>query len=125
MSGRDYVLPEDVHAIAHEVLRHRVLLSYEAEAEGVRPDQVIDRLLVDCSEFASVDYRFLYDEKRHLFVIGYNVTDAQRDTGYYDLLASEVRLCVFAAIAHGQIPQEAWFALGRLLTAHEGPLASI
>ena len=34
-----------VHGIAHEVLRHRVLLSYEAEAEGVRPDQVIDRLL--------------------------------------------------------------------------------
>ncbi|QRP64473.1 MoxR family ATPase [Rhodanobacter sp. FDAARGOS 1247] len=45
LSGRDYVLPEDVHAIAHEVLRHRVLLSYEAEAEGVRPDQVIGRLL--------------------------------------------------------------------------------
>ena len=45
MAGRDYVLPEDVHGIAHEVLRHRVLLSYEAEAEGVRPDQVIDRLL--------------------------------------------------------------------------------
>jgi MoxR-like ATPase len=43
--GRDYVLPEDVHAVAHEVLRHRVLLSYEAEAEGVRPDQVIARLL--------------------------------------------------------------------------------
>lgn len=43
--GRDYVLPEDVHAIAYEVLRHRVLLSYEAEAEGVRPDQVIGRLL--------------------------------------------------------------------------------
>ena len=45
LSGRDYVLPEDVHAIAHEVLRHRVLLSYEAEAEGVRTDQVITRLL--------------------------------------------------------------------------------
>jgi len=45
LSGRAYVLPEDVHAIAHEVLRHRVLLSYEAEAENVRPDQVIDRLL--------------------------------------------------------------------------------
>ncbi|MGP1665529.1 MAG: AAA family ATPase, partial [Rhodanobacter sp.] len=45
LAGRDYVLPEDVHAIAHEVLRHRVLLSYEAEAEGVRSDQVIDRLL--------------------------------------------------------------------------------
>lgn len=45
LAGRDYVLPEDVHAIAHEVLRHRVLLSYEAEAEGVRSDQVIARLL--------------------------------------------------------------------------------
>ena len=45
LSGRDYALPEDVHAIAHEVLRHRVLLSYEAEAEGVRADQVIKRVL--------------------------------------------------------------------------------
>jgi MoxR-like ATPase len=45
LAGRDYAIPEDVHGIAHEVLRHRVLLSYEAEAEGVRPDQVIDRLL--------------------------------------------------------------------------------
>ncbi len=45
LAGRAYVLPEDVHAIAHEVLRHRVLLSYEAQAEGVTPDQVIARLL--------------------------------------------------------------------------------
>ncbi|MEW9573506.1 AAA family ATPase [Rhodanobacter sp. Si-c] len=45
LAGRDYVLPEDVHTIVHEVLRHRVLLSYEAEAEGVRSDQVIARLL--------------------------------------------------------------------------------
>jgi len=45
LAGRDYVLPEDIHSIAHEVLRHRVLLSYEAEAEGVRPDLVIARLL--------------------------------------------------------------------------------
>jgi MoxR-like ATPase len=45
LAGRDYALPEDVHAIAHEVLRHRVLLSYEAEAEGVRSDQVIRRVL--------------------------------------------------------------------------------
>ncbi|WP_333681266.1 MoxR family ATPase [Dyella sp.] len=45
LSGRDFALPEDVHAIAHEVLRHRVLLSYEAEAEGIRSDKVINRLL--------------------------------------------------------------------------------
>lgn len=43
--GRDYALPEDVHAVVHDVLRHRILPSYEAEAEGVSPDQIIDRLL--------------------------------------------------------------------------------
>lgn len=45
LAGRDYVLPDDIHGIAHEVLRHRVLRSYEAEAEGVRIDRVIERLL--------------------------------------------------------------------------------
>ncbi|GAA0714799.1 GH36-type glycosyl hydrolase domain-containing protein [Dokdonella soli] len=83
--------------------------------------QEIERLASACDELARAGYRFLYDEKRHLFAIGYNVSEAQRDTGYYDLLASEVRLGVFAAVAHGQVPQESWFALGRLLTAHEGP----
>ncbi|HEX7342452.1 MAG TPA: MoxR family ATPase [Rhodanobacteraceae bacterium] len=45
LAGRDYTLPDDVQAVAHEVLRHRVLPSYEAEAEGVRSDQIIARLL--------------------------------------------------------------------------------
>lgn len=42
---RDYVTPEDIHAVAYDVLRHRVLLTFEAEAEGVTTDQVIDLLL--------------------------------------------------------------------------------
>jgi MoxR-like ATPase len=45
LEGRDYVLPEDVKAVAPEVLRHRLVLSYEAEAEGVTPDSVVARLL--------------------------------------------------------------------------------
>ena len=45
LAGRDYVTPEDVHAIAPDVLRHRVLLSYEAEAEGVDADRVVAMLL--------------------------------------------------------------------------------
>ncbi|HET7268836.1 MAG TPA: MoxR family ATPase [Oleiagrimonas sp.] len=45
LTGRDYTLPEDIHAVAHEVLRHRVLPSYEAEAGGVRVDDIIGRLL--------------------------------------------------------------------------------
>ncbi|WP_028117484.1 AAA family ATPase [Ferrimonas senticii] len=43
--GRDYVSPEDVQAVAPNVLRHRILLSYQAEAEGIDKDQVIQRLL--------------------------------------------------------------------------------
>jgi MoxR-like ATPase len=45
LSGRDYVTPDDVHAVAPDVLRHRILLSYEAEAEGVTPDAVVAQLL--------------------------------------------------------------------------------
>ena len=45
LNGRDYVSPEDVQAIAHDVLRHRVLISFEAEAEGMDADAVIDALL--------------------------------------------------------------------------------
>jgi MoxR-like ATPase len=45
LAGREFVTPEDVHAIAADVLRHRVLLSYEAEAEGVSADKVITMLL--------------------------------------------------------------------------------
>jgi MoxR-like ATPase len=45
LQGRDYALPEDVHMVAHGVLRHRVLIGYEAEAAGIRSDDVIDRLL--------------------------------------------------------------------------------
>lgn len=45
LAGRDYVTPEDIHIIAHDVLRHRILLSYEAEAEGITSDDFIDSLL--------------------------------------------------------------------------------
>lgn len=45
LAGRDFVTPEDIHAVAHEVLRHRILLTYEAEAEGVRCDEFISELL--------------------------------------------------------------------------------
>ncbi|TAN01525.1 MAG: MoxR family ATPase [Rhodanobacteraceae bacterium] len=45
LAGRDYVLPEDVQTLAPDVLRHRVLLGYEAEAEGLRVDDVVQQLL--------------------------------------------------------------------------------
>lgn len=45
LAGRDYVSPEDVHAVATDVLRHRVLMTYEAEAEGISSDHAIKLLL--------------------------------------------------------------------------------
>jgi MoxR-like ATPase len=45
LDGRDYVAPDDVHAVAHDVLRHRILISFEGEAEGITADAVIDELL--------------------------------------------------------------------------------
>jgi len=45
LQGRDHVLPEDVKASATPVLRHRVILTYHAEAEGVRPEAVITKIL--------------------------------------------------------------------------------
>ncbi len=42
---RDYVLPQDIKRVAPDVLRHRLRLTYEAEAQGLTPDQVIDDLL--------------------------------------------------------------------------------
>ncbi len=69
-----------------------------------------------CAALASADYSFLYDATRHLIAVGYNVDEHRRDSSFYDLLASESRLCSFVAIAQGEVPQDNWFALGRLLT---------
>src|SRR5690606_17856346 len=44
LNGRDHVLPDDVAGLRHVVLRHRVLLNYEAEAEGVRSEDIIDAI---------------------------------------------------------------------------------
>ena len=45
LAGRDYVTPEDVQSVAHDVLRHRVLMSFEAEAAGRNPDEIVDMLV--------------------------------------------------------------------------------
>ena len=92
------------------------LLIREASHRAGNRIAEIEALGQQCKEFAHVEYDFLYDQTRHLMTIGYNVTERRRDSGYYDLLASEARLASFAAIAQGNIPQENWFALSRQLT---------
>ena len=46
-NGKGYVTPQDVKGVAMDVLRHRILLTYEAEAENITSDKVIDKILAE------------------------------------------------------------------------------
>jgi cellobiose phosphorylase len=67
-----------------------------------------------------MDMKFLYNEPRKVFSIGFNVTDSRLDNSYYDLLASEARLSSFISIAKNDAPLEHWFALGRSFAKVQG-----
>ncbi len=71
-------------------------------------------------ELADMEWDFLLDKSSSLFTIGYNVQEHRMDASYYDLLASEARLCTFIGIAQGKLSEQSWFALGRLLTNVNG-----
>jgi cyclic beta-1,2-glucan synthetase len=96
----------------------RLIMEASRRARGRIAD--IERLAQQAGELARLEYDFLFDKVRHLLAIGYHVGERRRDSGYYDLLASEARLSSFVGIAQGKLPQENWFALGRLLTTAGG-----
>ncbi len=97
----------------YDLFKSNVLLAAQNASRRISE---IDEICVKFLEFSNAEYEFLYDKSKHLLTIGYNVDDHRKDSGYYDLLASEASLCSFVAIAKGKLPQENWFALGRLLT---------
>jgi cyclic beta-1,2-glucan synthetase len=72
-----------------------------------------------------MDFRFLFDEERKLFAIGYQAATHSLDPSYYDLLASEARLASFLAIAKSDVPVDHWFHLGRTLTREGGESALV
>ena len=49
LSGRDYVIPDDIKSLAYNIFRHRIALSYEADAQEVTVENVIDRILQQVS----------------------------------------------------------------------------
>ncbi len=81
---------------------------------------ILERLAREAGEMAQMEYGFLFNHAQRQLSIGYNVGEHRLDNSYYDLLASEARFSNFVAIAQGQLPQESWFALGRLLTTYGG-----
>ena len=74
----------------------------------------LDELIAQSRELEEgMGLRFLYDEERRIFAIGYQVAERRLDPSFYDLLASEARLTSFVAIARGEVPVEHWWALSR------------
>ncbi len=87
----------------------------QGREQAIRNVRDIAQAAGQARDFAQIEYAFLYNPSTKLLAIGYNVSERRLDASYYDLLASEVRLASFIAIAQGQLPQEHWFALGRQL----------
>ncbi len=71
--------------------------------------------LIDATEFTP-----LFDPKRQLFSIGFNVEDGHLSKSYYDLLASEARQASYIAVARGEVERRHWSRLGRKLTSVDG-----
>lgn len=99
--------PKEHIAEAHKRVEEIIEL-YENLSERVR-------ILAKETKFAP-----LYDPKRQLFSIGYDIEENRLTKSYYDLLASEARQASYIAIARGEIDKRHWFKLGRRLTLVEG-----
>jgi hypothetical protein len=79
------------------------------------------RLASEAARLAEeMDFCLLYNRRKKLLSVGYDVPSRRLHTACYDLLASEARTAVFVAIAKGDIPQESWFHLGRAQTLYRG-----
>lgn len=81
-------------------------------------EKLAGEIIGTCESFVDkMDFTFLYQKRRGLFYVGYNVEKAQADKATYDLLASEARIASYIAIAKADIPVEHWFRLSRRLTS--------
>jgi cyclic beta-1,2-glucan synthetase len=95
------------------------------EKELMKAIEITERAITDINQIidqcetwiVDTDFTFLYNPKRHIFRIGYNVDTGNRDQNYYDLLASEARIASLIAIGKREVPQSHWLHLGRPLTS--------
>lgn len=94
----------------------------KSDQEATEQLSLIKQLNLACIDLSDLEWDFLYDKSKDLLSIGYRVEHQACDPAFYDLLASEARLATFLAIAEGKLPEESWFALGRLLTNIQGDL---
>ena len=111
--------PEDSETLYWFDACNQVIASHLADFAA---PQDIPRRLTGISREAEefqqeIDFRFLYNEKRGIFSIGFNVTNGSLDPSYYDLFASEARIASFVAISRNDVPQSHWFRMARAITS--------
>lgn len=104
--GSSPILDESFHQLREAIQRSQWLAGEKwAEAQALITElrEICDRM----------NMRFLYNQDRKLFSIGYRVDDCRLDSSHYDLLASESRIASLVAIAKGDVPVDHWWSLGR------------
>jgi cyclic beta-1,2-glucan synthetase len=112
-------------AAGHEA-QAEALLGFANRSAAPALVEALDGLAFRAGQFAdAMDFRFLYNDLRNLFAIGYNVPLERLDPAHYDLLASEASITSFLAVARGVVPRKHWFQLGRLATRIAGTPALV
>ncbi|MEO5696176.1 MAG: glucoamylase family protein, partial [Burkholderiaceae bacterium] len=107
----------DAASSTHDVDADFDTAAADTASDALTPHQLrhrLRRLSAHARTIAlAADFRALYDPRRELLHIGYDVDADRLDAGHYDLLASEARLASLVAIAKGDLPPRHWAALGR------------
>ncbi len=107
-------LEEDIRSSRGDMFQHFKDLVAPAVRQARETLEGTDSLIERIRELGRrMNFRFLYDSRKRLFHIGFNINDQRLDGSFYDMLASEARLASFVAIARGDVPSKHWHALGR------------
>ncbi len=111
------VVTENTRSLAHSL---RNLLP-DCLSNAVDSVRTLNRLANQCEAFVrEMDFCFLFNSRKKLLSVGFDVKEDRLEESCYDLLASEARMAAFVAVAKGDIPQESWFRLGRAHTMYLG-----
>jgi hypothetical protein len=93
----------------------------DARANAVRLAETLRSIAVEAAKLAeAMDFAFLLNPRRKLMSVGFNVESNKLEPACYDLLATESRTAVFAAVAKEDVTQETWFRMGRTHTLANG-----
>jgi cellobiose phosphorylase len=121
--GREEImenLPAEERVEAYSLIKLKGIISEALNRVTDAKSLFEDLIMRIQSLVGSMEFRPLFDPKRQLFSIGYNVEEGHLSKSYYDLLASEARQTSFIAVARREIDQRHWFRLGRMLTMIDG-----